>query len=80
MEVRPVQNIDAPALAGLLNEIIARGGTTALEEPLTPEALVEGMLTGSDVICCFVALDDAGSLGAFNRSCDPEACRTVSAT
>ena len=65
MVIRPVQDVDAFALAGLLNEIIARGGTTAWEEPFTPEALVEEMLTGHDVICCFVAQDDQGSLGGF---------------
>ena len=65
MEIRPVQDVDAPILADLLNEIIARGGTTAWEEPFTPEVLVEQMLTGHDVICCFVAQDDQGSLGGF---------------
>lgn len=65
MEIRPVQDVDAPALADLLNGIIARGGTTAFEEPFTPEALVEDMLTGPDVICCFVAQDDDGSLRGF---------------
>ncbi|MBC7801465.1 MAG: GNAT family N-acetyltransferase, partial [Gemmatimonadaceae bacterium] len=65
MKIRPVQHVDAPDLADLLNEIIARGGTTALEEPFTPEALVEDMLTGPDVICCFVAQDDKGDLGGF---------------
>jgi L-amino acid N-acyltransferase YncA len=65
MEIRPGQNMDAPALASLLNEIIARGGTTAWEEPFTPEALVEEMLTGHNVICCFVAQDNRGSLAGF---------------
>ena len=65
MEIRPVQDVDAPILADLLNEIIARGGTTALEEPFTPTALAEAMLTGPDVICCFVAQDDKGGLRGF---------------
>ncbi|MBC7801158.1 MAG: GNAT family N-acetyltransferase [Gemmatimonadaceae bacterium] len=65
MKIRPVRETDAPALAGLLNEIIARGGTTALEEPFTSEALAHAMLVGSDVICCFVAQDHAGGLGGF---------------
>lgn len=65
MKIRPVQDMDAPALADMLNEIIARGGTTALEEPFTPKALADGMLTGPDVICCFVAEDDDGSLKGF---------------
>ena len=65
MEIRPVQDEDAPVLADLLNEIIARGGTTALEAPFTPEALAEAMLTGPGVICCFVAQDGESGLGGF---------------
>jgi hypothetical protein len=37
IEVRPVRKTDASELAMLLNEIISRGGTTALEEPFTPD-------------------------------------------
>ena len=65
MEIRPVRNEDATVLADLLNEIIAGGGTTALEKLFTPGALAGDMLTGPGVICCFVALDDDGSLGGF---------------
>ena len=65
MDIRPAQEGDAPALADLLNEIIARGGTTALEEPFTPEALADAMLTGPEVICCFVAQDGEGRLAGF---------------
>ena len=57
LDVRPVHADDAMELADLLNQVIARGGTTALEEPFTPEALAEAYLTGRDVICCFVAAD-----------------------
>jgi len=57
--VRPASDIDAPALAELLNAIIARGGTTALEKPFTPERLALRYLTGPDVLCCFVAVDSA---------------------
>ena len=55
--VRPVQASDAAEVAALLNAIIARGGTTALETPYTPERLAEAYLTGPDVFCCFVAVD-----------------------
>lgn len=48
---------DAPELADLLNAIIAKGGTTALEDPMTPEELERAYLTGPDVHCCFVAVD-----------------------
>jgi hypothetical protein len=53
-------------LADLLNQIIALGGTTALEEPFTPQALAEAYLTGPAVICCFVAVDRvSGRLEGF---------------
>lgn len=65
MRIRPVQADDAPALAGLLNAIIARGGTTALEDPFTPEQLANAMLTGPAVIACVVAEDPTGTLAGF---------------
>lgn len=70
MRIRPVRAADAPALAALLNEIIARGGTTALERPFTPDELSDAMLIGPGVVCCFVADDDASLLGfqALTRS------------
>jgi L-amino acid N-acyltransferase YncA len=57
--VRPVTPDDAPALAGLLNAIIARGGTTALEKPFTADALANAYLTGPNVHICLVAIDPA---------------------
>lgn len=65
VKIRPVRPSDAPALAELLNEIISRGGTTALEQPFTPAQLAETMLTGSGVYCCFVAEDAASNLVGF---------------
>jgi len=66
LDIRPVRLEDAAELADLLNQIIARGGTTALEAPFTPKALAEAYLTGPDVICCFVAVDRArGRLEGF---------------
>lgn len=64
--VRPARSEDAAELADLLNAIIARGGTTALEEPYTPEGLDSAYLTGPDVICCFVAVHhETGRLDGF---------------
>jgi L-amino acid N-acyltransferase YncA len=60
--VRPVTPADAPALAELLNGIIARGGTTALQKPFTPERLDHTYLTGPDVLSCLVAVDGASGL------------------
>ena len=55
--VRPATDADAPALAELLNAIIARGGTTSLETLFTPEQLAAAYLTGPRVISSFVAFD-----------------------
>ncbi|WP_156256179.1 GNAT family N-acetyltransferase [Sandarakinorhabdus oryzae] len=66
MIVRPVLSSDAAELAELLNAIIARGGTTALQTPYTAEALDSAYLTGPKVICCFVAVDsETGQLLGF---------------
>ena len=65
IRVRPARGADAAALATLLNEIIGRGGTTALEQQFTPAALTDAMLTGPDVYCCFVAEDPGGQLLGF---------------
>lgn len=59
VEVRAARREDAAGLAELLNGVIARGGTTALEEPFTPERLDATYLTGPEVICCVVAVDPA---------------------
>jgi len=63
--VRPVTSEDAPALAALLNAVIRAGGTTALEQEFTPEALDQAYLTGPGVHCCHVAEDGSGELVAF---------------
>ena len=57
IDVRDARRDDAAALAELLNAIIARGGTTALEDPFTPERLADAYIDGPDVLCCFVAID-----------------------
>jgi L-amino acid N-acyltransferase YncA len=65
LTIRPVRDADAAELAELLNAIIARGGTTALETPFTPRGLAEAYLTGPGVICCFVAEGPDGRLAGF---------------
>lgn len=66
LTVRPATSADAPELAELLNEVIARGGTTALQTPFTPERLDETYLTGAGVLSCVVAVDGAtGRLEGF---------------
>ncbi|HEV7661434.1 MAG TPA: GNAT family N-acetyltransferase [Allosphingosinicella sp.] len=66
LEIRPATSADAPELAELLNGIIARGGTTALQQAFTPERLDEIYLTGRDVLSCVVAVDrESGRLEGF---------------
>src|ERR1700755_1897095 len=59
IEIRPARRDDAAALADLLKAIIARGGTTALEDPYTAEGFARAYIDGPDVHCCFVAVDPA---------------------
>ena len=63
LHIRPVEPGDAAELAELLNAIIARGGTTALQHPYTPERLAQAYLSGPQVICCFVAEAEGQLLG-----------------
>lgn len=66
LNIRPVEPHDFVELAELLNAIIRAGGTTALEEEYTPEALGEAYLIGPSVLFCHVAEDDAtGRLEGF---------------
>lgn len=53
--IRPARAEDAAPLCALLNRIIAIGGTTALETPLTPERFAAVFLQGPRFLCCFVA-------------------------
>lgn len=70
LQVRPVTSADASELAELLNAVISRGGTTALQDPFTPERLDRSYLTGPDVFCCFVAVEtDSGRLAGFQTLC-----------
>jgi L-amino acid N-acyltransferase YncA len=59
--VRPFQSCDAPTLAELLNAVIARGGTTALEDAFSAEKLAEAYLDGPNVHICLVAVDPVGN-------------------
>lgn len=55
--IRSFERADAPALTDLLNDIIARGGTTALQDPFTSESLSKTYLNGPNVHICLVAAD-----------------------
>jgi L-amino acid N-acyltransferase YncA len=53
--VRQATSNDAPSLCQILNEIIAIGGTTAFETPLSVFELENHFLSGDDCIVCLLA-------------------------
>ena len=63
-EIRPARSEDMAQMADILNEIIAIGGTTAHEKPVTAQKLEDSYLN-SDAYCCVVAIDDAGEVAGF---------------
>lgn len=63
--VRPMMQEDVASACRILNEIIAIGGTTALETPFTEALFAQAYLNGVDKICCHVALDDQGEVAGF---------------
>ncbi len=58
MIVRRAEDFDAPALADLLNEIIAIGGTTAHQTAFTVETFLTHYIDGPEAICCHLAEGD----------------------
>ena len=63
MILRPATVQDAPAMADLLNRIIAIGGTTAHEAPFTPQKILQHYIEGAEPICCHLAEDAQGLIG-----------------
>ena len=63
MTARAATPADAPAMASILNRIIALGGTTAHEDPKTVEAVLADYVTGPDVLAAVVALDGEQVIG-----------------
>ncbi len=63
--VRPMMREDVPAACNTLNQIIAAGGTTALEIPFSEALFAQSYLNGADTICSHVALDDQGEVAGF---------------
>lgn len=63
MILRPATVQDAPAMADLLNRIIAIGGTTAHETPFTPQQILHHYIEGAEPICCHLAEDAQGLIG-----------------
>ncbi|UWQ21608.1 GNAT family N-acetyltransferase [Jannaschia sp. W003] len=73
--VRRAAPFDAGAMAALLNAIIAEGGTTALTEPVTGDALRARM---RDPEAAWHVAEVAGDVAGFQwiapHAADPEAC------
>ncbi len=65
MHVRAAMDLDAKSMATLLNEIINKGGTTALTRPVTGQDLTEWMHTDADRSAWHVALDDEERVVGF---------------
>ena len=55
LRIRRATSQDAAALCEILNEIIAMGGTTALETQHTAAELDDHYISGPDCIFCFMA-------------------------
>jgi L-amino acid N-acyltransferase YncA len=55
MIIRPALLSDAAEMAVLINEIIAAGGTTAYEDPFTPNTMAGNYITAPLLISCHVA-------------------------
>ena len=63
MNLRPATPADAAAMAELLNEIIAQGGTTAYEDPFSPEDMDHHYISNPARIACTLAEDNGEILG-----------------
>ncbi|SLN43046.1 hypothetical protein TRL7639_02235 [Falsiruegeria litorea R37] len=65
LTVRPMMPEDVTASCRILNDIIEAGGTTAKEVPLSEALFRAYYLTGSDHVCCHVAVDAGGDVAGF---------------
>ncbi len=63
MIVRRAEPADATALAVVLNEIIAVGGTTAHAEPFSDTYFQSHYIDGPDAMCCHLAQVEGQMLG-----------------
>lgn len=63
MRIRHAEFDDAEELAYLLNDIIAEGGKTAIETPLTGSEFAEWFIIGPHCISCLIATTDGAILG-----------------
>jgi L-amino acid N-acyltransferase YncA len=63
MIIRRAMPQDAAAMADILNQIIAIGGTTAYQHPLSVQAITLHKISGPDVIATVVAVQDGQIVG-----------------
>jgi L-amino acid N-acyltransferase YncA len=63
MIIRPALTVDAPAMAQILNQIIAIGGTTAHQHPKSADEVAADYITGPGVIASAVATRDGQVIG-----------------
>ena len=63
MIIRPATPADAVAMTGVLNQIIAIGGTTAHETPKSTGQVLEDYISGPDVLSCVVTLVEDRLIG-----------------
>lgn len=65
LSIRPALPDDVPDLVDLLNQIIAAGGTTAIEDVLTEAEFELWFLSGPDCVACHVAVTQDSSIAGF---------------
>jgi L-amino acid N-acyltransferase YncA len=65
IHIRRAGQLDCAPMAELLNEIIARGGTTVMTEPITRDAVAGRMATAPERSAWHLAEDDAGAVLGF---------------
>ena len=63
LTIRKATVDDAEELCRLINEIIEAGGTTALQDPFSPEILADWFISGEFAIVCHVAQAGSGLTG-----------------
>ncbi len=73
LEIRPATPQDAGAMAKLINEIIAIGGTTAHAEPFDEAGIIDTFIAPRLAIRCFVAVNGSEIVGFQSLEwADPE--------
>lgn len=73
LEIRPATPQDAGAMAKLINEIIAIGGTTAHAEPFDEAGIIDTFIAPRLAMSCFVAVNGSEIVGFQSLEwADPE--------